>query len=276
MLGERAPGRPAALIGILVGGLVATLLWMPASWLAHGVAAASQGQVQLSLPRGTLWQGSAELVLSGGSGSRDSLRLPGRVHWRLSPQWQGPSFLSSAALGLQLRADCCTPEPLRLALQPAWPGWRVALADSASIWPTALLAGLGTPWNTLQPSGTAHLVPRQWQARWVDGRWQFSGQAELELRQLASGLSTLRPLGSYRLQVQGDPSDPSGQALELTLATLQGELQLSGKGQWSGTRLRFAGEARAEAGKEAALANFLNVVGRRDGARSIISLGPAP
>lgn len=261
-----ALARAGAWAGLLVGALLALVFLAPAAWLARGVAQASRGQVILAEPRGTLWQGSAELLLSGGSGSQDLMRLPERLHWTLSPQW------SSIGLDLKLRADCCTPVPLEFMLRRAAPGWQLQLADGASpsVWPTALLAGLGTPWNTLQPSGSLHLAPRQLQARWTHGQWQLSGQAVLELRQFTSGLSTLQPLGSYRLRVQG------GSPVQLALDTLEGGLRLSGSGQWSGTRLRFVGEASAEAGLEPVLDNFLNVVGRRNGPRSIITLGPAP
>jgi general secretion pathway protein N len=40
-----------------------------------------------------------------------------------------------------------------------------------------------------------------------------------------------------------------------------------------GQRLRFAGEARASAGHEEALSNLLNIIGRREGSRSLLSLG---
>jgi len=48
---------------------------------------------------------------------------------------------------------------------------------------------------------------------------------------------------------------------------------LQGQGQWIGSRLRFSGEARADEGAEAALSNLLNIIGRRQGARSLLSLG---
>lgn len=257
--------RAGAWTGALGGALLAALFFLPAAWLAQGVAEASRGQVLMSEPRGTFWSGSAEVLFSGGSGSRDRMRLPGRLHWSLSPQWL------SAGLDLKLRADCCTPEPLQFMLRRAAGAWQLQVADTASpsVWPTALLAGLGTPWNTLQPTGTLRLAPQQLKVRWAGGRWQISGRAELELRQFASGLSTLRPLGSYRLRLTG------GEPVQLSLDTIEGGLRLSGSGQWSGSRLRFAGEARAEPGLEAALDNFLNVVGRRDGPRSIITLGSA-
>ena len=74
-------------------------------------------------------------------------------------------------------------------------------------------------------------------------------------------------MGSYQLQVNG------GDAVSLQLSTLEGALQLSGRGQWVGSRLRFNGEATAAPGMEAQLANLLNIIGRRQGERAIISIG---
>ena len=85
--------------------------------------------------------------------------------------------------------------------------------------------------------------------------------------QVSSRLSTLSPMGSYRITVQGGP-EPS-----LQLTTLEGSLQLSGQGQWIAQRLRFNGVASAEPERVEALSNLLNIVGRRDGARSIITVG---
>ena len=95
----------------------------------------------------------------------------------------------------------------------------------------------------------------------------LEGQAQLDALSMSSRLSTLRPMGSYRLTLQG------GAAPTLGLQTLQGALQLSGSGQWVGQRLRFTGEASAAPEREGALSNLLNIIGRRSGARSLISLG---
>ena len=83
---------------------------------------------------------------------------------------------------------------------------------------------------------------------------------------LSSRLSTLKPMGTYRIHLQG------GQPATLALATLEGRLQLSGSGRWVGSRLHFRGEASAAPEHEAALANLLNIVGRRSGSRSLISV----
>ena len=141
------------------------------------------------------------------------------------------------------------------------------ITDNQSQWPAAVLAGLGTPWNTIQPDGSLKLSTQGLLLRWSAGRLAMSGSAELMALGMSSRLSTLRPMGSYRLALSG------GDALALTLNTIEGALQLTGSGSWVGSRLRFQGEASATPENEAALANLLNIIGRRNGARSIITLG---
>jgi len=246
--------------GALLGGVPAAVAFAPAAWLADPIARATGGQLLLLQPRGTMWTGSAQLVLTGGSASQDRAALPGRIGWQLRPTWTG--------LDAQLQASCCTPQPVRVAVQPRWRGAQVALSDSQSQWPAALLAGLGTPWNTLQPQGQLVLQTTGLTATWAAGRMALSGRAQLDARGVSTRLSTLRPMGSYRLTLQG------GEVPEIALGTLDGHLLLSGSGQWVGNRLRFAGEASAATPeREAALSNLLNIIGRRNGARSIITVG---
>jgi len=245
--------------GLLLGTLAALTTFAPARWLASSLASATGGRLVLDDPRGTVWSGSARLVLTGGTASQDRSALPGRMQWQLRPAWSG--------LRAQLSATCCTPAPLVLQAQPRWKGARITLADGQSQWPAAVLAGLGTPWNTLQPQGQLALQTQGLQADWAAGRLVLAGQARLDALAISSRLSTLRPMGSYRLTLQG------GAAPTLALQTLQGDLQLSGSGQWVGQRLRFTGEASAAPEREGALSNLLNIIGRRNGARSLISLG---
>ncbi|MBP6305192.1 MAG: type II secretion system protein N [Giesbergeria sp.] len=248
-----------ALLGALLGALLTLALFAPAQWLANAIAQASADQVQLAQARGTLWNGSAQLVLTGGGASQDRAALPGRIVWQLRPTWSG--------LRAQLHAACCTDSALQLQVKLRWGGAQLTLADSQSQWPAAVLAGLGTPWNTLQPQGQLQLRTTHLQADWAAGRMVLSGQAQLDALAMSSRLSTVAPMGSYRFELQG------GEVPTLTLQTLEGSLQLSGSGQWVGQRLRFAGEASAAPERQAALANLLNLIGRRSGARSLITLG---
>jgi general secretion pathway protein N len=263
---QRAPWR-WALLGAAVGAVLAVLAGAPAHWLSAGVGLATGQRVQLQAERGTVWSGSATLTLTGGAGSNDRSSLPGRIHWRWGLAWP--------ALGLQLSADCCTPQPLqwtlRLRSPEQGPGLALQLQDQQSSWPMGVLAGLGAPWNTLQAQGQL-----QWQSTGLRLQWRqntllWQGATELQVLKLSSRLSTLRPMGSYRIALQSAPLGTASP--ELTLRTLQGPLQLKGQGLWTGQRLRFVGEATAEEGSQAALSNLLNIIGRRDGARSLLSLG---
>lgn len=261
--GAPAGGRSAwgwALAGALLGALPALAVFAPAQWLASTVARASGGQVQLAQARGTVWNGSAQLVLTGGLDSQDAAALPGRLNWQLRPTWGG-------GVRALVRAACCTPEPLRLQVQPRWGGAQLTVQDNQSQWPAALLTGLGTPWNTLQLQGQLALHTSGLNAEWASGRMLLAGQLQLDALALSTRLSTLRPMGSYRLLLEG------GAVPTLQLTTLNGALQMQGSGQWVGKRLRFEGEATAEPEREAALSNLLNIIGRRRGARSLITLG---
>ena len=253
-----APWRWAVL-GAAFGLVMAVLVYAPATWLAAAVREASAGRVQLIEPRGTVWTGSARLQLTGGAGSRDSAMLPGQVDWRLRPGW--------LALTVQVSADCCTTTPLQARLTQHWSGASLQVLDGRSQWPATLLAGLGTPWNTVQAEGALQLSTLGLSMAWFEGRLSVSGRAELAAMALSSRLSTLKPMGSYRLTLTG------GTTPALELATIEGSLQLSGSGSWAGPRLRFEGVASAAPEHEAALSNLLNIIGRRNGARSIITLG---
>jgi general secretion pathway protein N len=258
ILATRAPWA-WAFAGIAVGVILASLVFAPARWLAGPLERATGGRLLLGDARGTVWKGSAQVTLSGGAGSTDALSLPTRVDWKLAPRWNG--------LAAELESSCCTTAPVGLRILPRWGGMQLHIANSQTRWPAALLAGLGTPWNTLQFDGELGLATEGLSVEWVQGRLAIAGRAELTAQRMSSRLSTLRPMGSYRITVLG------GATPTLQLATLEGSLQLAGSGQWVGSRLRFSGTASAAPGSESALSNLLNIIGRRSGPRSIITIG---
>jgi len=263
--GQRASRRWAfygAAVGLLVGGIA----FAPAAWLAGRLHRASGERFLLADAQGSVWTGSAVAVLQGGPDSRDAAALPGRLHWHLSPRWNG--------LALTLSQACCLRGDLRLRLALGWDGLSVhwpAQPDGVGQWPAQWLGGLGTPWNTLQLGGTIRLVTPGFSLQTVAGHLRMTGALDLELINAGSRVSPIDPLGTYRLAVRAAPgaADPAA----MTLDTLDGALRLTGAGQWSGTGLRFRGEARAAQGQEAGLANLLNIIGRRQGALSVISIG---
>lgn len=250
----------AAALGITMG----VVAFAPARALALLVREASGDQVRLLNARGTVWQGRADLVLTGGAGSSAAAALPGGMGWRLAPAWAG-----GPALSLKLQVPCCAPQGLDLLLAWSAGGARLELTRHTSIWPASWLAGLGSPWNTIQLQGRLKLQTEGSGIEWAQGRARLSGPFELQALELGSSLSTLKPLGSYQLRFAPD----AGSSPRLQLDTLSGALKLNGEGQWTGGHLRFRGQAEAAPDSVDALSNLLNILGRRDGARAHISLG---
>ena len=250
-----------AWLGAIAGGAAGLMAFAPAAWLAAAMHVGTDGRLQAVQPRGTVWNGSARLVLSGGSGSQDARVLPGRMDWRLRPTWTG--------FRLQLRAECCMSGPLEMALALRWGGWSLTWVDHSSQWPAQALAGWGSPWNTVQAEGRLQLTLQGLSLEWAAGRTRVTGSLTLDALAFSSRLSTLRPIGSYRLRLIGNGSNGPP---ELRLETLEGSLQVSGQGRWTGARWNFRGQASALAQDEAVLGNLLNIVGRRQGSVSIIAV----
>ena len=285
---SRGAARRYALWGGGIGLVVGLVAFAPAAWLVRTVNSATNDRLILGDARGTVWSGSAVLVLTGGSDSRDARSLPGRLQWRLGTNGFKPE--------LRLTHACCLNGTVHVGLKPGFgrleatvlppaaprasnatdpdaaaPAVAGGAGDWIGQWPGALLDGLGTPWNTLALGGSVRLSTPGLTLEWVQGRWRMSGSASLELLQASSRLSTLPALGSYRFTVSGDPAAPGTSQLSLT--TLEGALQLNGTGTWGATGVRFTGDASAAPADEPALSNLLNIIGRRNGARSVISIG---
>lgn len=267
-LASRA-SRRWAIAGVALGVLLAVAAWAPASWLASAIDSATDGRMILAESRGTVWNGSAVVVLTGGEQSQAASALPGRLQWLMRPNLQ-----QGAGFAIALEQACCINGRATVVIRPGLgrvefellpvPNW-------IARWPATWLSGLGTPWNTLDLGGQLRLKSPGLRMQSVKGRWHMAGSAELELQDMSSRISTLPTLGSYRLAAQADP-DSAGATL--ALSTIEGALRLDATGSWNGTGLRLRGAASAATpGDEAVLGNLLNIIGRRQGARSVISIG---
>ncbi len=243
----------------LVAVLVTVLATLPAAWLVPLVERQTGGRLSLGDPQGTLWRGSA--FVGAASGALDPLTplLPGRFAWRLSP------------LVLLGRVDAVVENQSALAqpvtVQGSWREWDVSAASL--LLPADRLAALGAPLNTVQPSGRMQL---SWPAlslrRTADGAL-IDGRMQLDMTEIASALSPVKPLGAYRMHFVW-----RGEAAHITLDTLSGPLMLEGTGDIVGGRLQFSGQAWAQEGQEQRLAILLNLLGQRRqvGSRSVIAL----
>ena len=284
--GGRRPGagprRPVpgrwSVAGAVVGMLLALPAFAPAAWLAQAVARTSEGRLLLADARGTVWSGDAVVALSAGPGARDAASLPGRLRWTL--RWRDGAF------ELALNHPCCLQGTPRLRMRPGLDATSIVLAaeDGADgrigHWPAAWLSGLGTPWNTLQLGGELRLSSQGMRLDRAGTAWRARGTMQLTLQGAASRLSTLSRLGSWRVDLVAPPGAPDAPdaadkpaGLQLTLATDEGPLRLEGRGSWSGRGLQLRGHASADPGSEAALAPLLDIIGRRQGDRSLIAIG---
>jgi general secretion pathway protein N len=289
--------RRLAAIGGVLGLVLGTIAFLPASLVANAVASATNQRFILAEAEGTVWNGSALPVLAGGVGSHDASVLPSRLEWRLRPRWNG--------LALHLAQDCCLPHGVEIGIRRKLSAWQVTVdgpADNAAIvvpkagagaalaqagaqavpigqFPAGWLEGSGFPFNTVHPGGLLILSTRELAFAWQGGRWRTQGSAQLELRQASSRLSTLATLGSYLIALDADPTTETtpglgAERMRITLSTIEGALIADGTGQLGPNgAFRFRGQAKAAPGTESALNNLLNLIGRRSGALSVISIG---
>jgi general secretion pathway protein N len=233
-------GAGLALAAVLAAALTVAVR-APAAWVGDWLQA--QGRLRLVDARGTVWSGSAMLGMSDG---RQVQLVPGRLSWKIG-------FAGIASR--RVTADVSHPAlaaPLALSLAAK----SVALKAGQAELPAALLAALGAPLNTVRPGGTLGL-------RWTDVELKdgaFAGNLQIEWRDAQSALSTVAPLGSYRLQVTG-----AGDTARLQLDTLRGPLRLQGSGTVKAGRVSFKGLASADPDMRPALIGLISVLGPRSG-----------
>ncbi|NYH97251.1 type II secretion system protein N [Cupriavidus plantarum] len=235
-----------ALLGVLVV-IVTLIAQLPAAWLADSVAARSGQRVLLADAAGTIWHGSATVALSAGAGSQTGTVLPGRLAWTV-PFWP----LLTGTLRVVVSHDHSLAAPVALAVTPR--GW-TAQAGAMRL-PASLLEGVGAPFNTLRPDGQMRLDWTAMRGRFADGA--LEGHLTLRIEQVSSAVSRLRPLGSYRAEI-----DWTGAAGRLDLKTMAGPLYLEGSGTL-GKTARFEGTAKADPEAAAQLAGLLSLLGRRE------------
>lgn len=245
----------AALLAILATALFS----LPAAWLAPVVERQTDGRLTLGDPEGSVWQGSAFAGAASGADVPVVPILPGRFHWVFSPL---------ALVGL-VDARIDNPDALDRPLLVSGSWNELRLGPASLQLPAERLAALGAPLNTLRPSGLMRL---SWPSLALGRRANslvIEGRMQLDLSDIASALSPVKPLGAYRLQF-----DWQGERAQLTLATLSGPLQMEGSGAIVNGHLRFSGQAWAQPGQEQRLAILLNLLGQRRqvGNRNVIAL----
>lgn len=238
-------------LGYLLLAVAAYVIFLaisvPATWLSWGLARATDGSVSLSEERGSLWVGRGKLMVYY---PRSKPKNLGQTEWRVNPLW-----LLLGRLQVSLNA---TSSQSNLAAAVGVTRNRIIL-QRAHISADANLAS------------TFHALARSLAPK---GRLRFSaddltldknglhGNAVLTWEGASLGLSSVQPLGDYRIDISGTGADAA-----LKLTTLRGDLQLTGTGRWQLLKtgdLQFNGVARPKSrGQE--LQSLLNLIGKDQG-----------
>ncbi len=243
----------------LLAVLATVLVSLPAAWLAPLLEQQTDGRLSLGDPQGSVWRGSAFIGVASGGGEPLVPLLPGRFRWWLSPL----VLMGVVEATVQNPRALDAPLPVR----GSWRRW--TLGDGGMGLPAERLAALGAPLNTIRPSGQMRLSWSQLVLTRADAGLQIDGRLQLDLTEVASALSPVKPLGAYRMRFDWH----RGKA-RVNLESLSGPLLLTGQGTFADGRLQFSGQAWAAEGEEQRLAILLNLLGQRRqvGNRNVIAL----
>lgn len=189
-------------------GVIATA---PATLIDTGLQRISHGKLRLVEAQGTLWSGSGQIEIRDSGGRTGVARS---FAWRMLPE-----SLLRGHLVCEVRMEQATkPFPVTISLS------RIELANADISLPATAL-GLGVP--RLAPLGlTGELLLHV--ASLSIERKQMQGNATLQWRDAGSVFTSVSPLGDYELSL-----DAEGASNHIVLRTLQGPLQLDGKGSWA-------------------------------------------
>jgi len=242
----------AKLIGLGVAAYgVFLLATLPASVVLASAQKAEPGKFDVTEAHGTIWRGGAKLTVNTPGGAVPIERF--EWHWL-------PTRLFTARLALDITAATAGFEAHYVGAR-AFGGWEArdleARGDASKL-ATVL------PWLAAwRPEGAISITSPRLDTDGVEVR----GTARIEWRNAAVAVSDVKPLGTYRADI-----DAQGHEGKLTIATISGPLRITGQGTLTPpARLAFSGEARADAESAKALEPLLNLLGpaRPDGARSL-------
>lgn len=253
-------GRLVLALAVLTAALSVSLASAPATWIDKLFSLQTAGRLRLAEAQGNVWRGSGRLVWAdiGDSAeprlSLSGVALPGRVRWQLSPL-----ALLLGMIEASVHVDGMT-QPV--AVQGTLAGLRIG--NGRLDLPRMELSALGSPWNTVRPAGAISVA---WSNVAISPQ-RFEGLVTIELRSVASALSAVRPLGSYRIDLRGE-----GSRAQLSMSTIDGALTISGSGQVGPTGMGFTAQAQPARAGDERLQGLLGLLGVRQGDSTVIRIG---
>lgn len=184
----------------------------PAALMAKALAQATKGAVMLTGAHGSIWSGQGELIVHRAPNAPLSM---GHGKWHVKPFWlalgraksvldlTGPALSAHAIVDVNFRS--------------------IQLSDLDIRFPVALIEKLYVPASLVRPTGDVRVT-----APAIDvAGGVILGTAEVRWVNAASALSSVKPLGDFRLQLRGESKETV-----LKLETLRGDLWLNGDGQY--------------------------------------------
>lgn len=230
----------------LIFYLIFLVVEMPASWLAWGINRYTQGTLRLDPISGSVWNGTGRLVLYYPQTVPHDF---GSAEWRLNPLW-----LFTGRIQMHWHADSAEQ---RINTTLRFGGNQLQLLETEIALPASTVSSFYPPASLISPQGQVSLRAE----KLAIGRNGLEGNAEIQWQNASSSLSTVQPLGNYRLEIIG-----AGETATFRLNTTQGALELTGQGQWQAKtgQIQFTGStlARERAGE---LESLLKLLGEDQG-----------
>lgn len=231
-------------IGLVIYAL-GVIVTAPATLIDGGLQRISHGKLRLVEAQGTLWSGSGQIEIRD-SGGRTGVAKS--FAWRILPQ----SLLRGQLICEIKLEQAAKSFPVTISLS----GVELANAD-ISLPATAL--GLGVP--KLAPLGLTGDIALHVTGLSI-GRKQMQGNITLQWRNAGSAFTPISPLGDYELKL-----DTDGATVRVLLRTMQGPLQLDGKGTWAnGGNPDFLAIARVPQQHQQQLSPLLRLIAVERGA----------
>lgn len=240
------------LIFLIIFSLMVMIVNIPVSWAKNIIAERTNCKVILLSPQGNFWSGSTSLGVSkknSGGNCESPIFMTEGFHWDTSCQplsIKCSVIVTSPSLGKELRLTLFNNG--------------MTISENEMSLPLKMLEDLGAPWNTLKIDGQSEL---RWSS--IDLKDTSSkGQVNVDLINLKSALSTISPLGDYRITIDLSPMST------FQVRTLKGALEIKGQGQIKTNGIEFKGEAKALPENKESLIGLLSVLGKNQGDTTLL------
>lgn len=235
----------------LVMTITIVIYQFPVSIVSGFLGSRTECRVLLHQAIGTIWNGSASLGFSENQLVGDGCRKPTALTERFS--WQTQCSLRKMVCRIEI-ASSALEKPIQITN-----GFNQTQVSSGQLKvPTSILEAFGNPWKTLRPRG--ELI-----AHWDElQKGEINkGNIRIDLRNLSSPISFVKPLGSYEIKVNMTDS-----GTVFFLATVAGPLLLNGRGSYNeiaNDSLNFSGIASSSPESRESLIGLLSILGKKDG-----------